>query len=137
MQQGSEPAAPQVLDVERPVFYTVTETSEILRLDESTLYRHLRNGTFPGVKIGGRYVVPHAVLEQLISDVLVTGRRVDLGKWTERWRAEQDAAAQRCDSSQPASSLRFDRGEVAAAGASRTAALAYLDRSEGGERSCR
>lgn len=77
----------------RPVFYTAAETSEILRLDESTLYRHLRNGTFPGVKIGGRYVVPQIVLERLIADVLATGRCLDLGKWTARWRAEQHATA--------------------------------------------
>jgi hypothetical protein len=78
----------------RPVFYTAAETSEILRLDESTLYRHLRSGTFPGVKIGGRYVVPQIVLERLIADVLATGRCLELGKWTARWRAEQHAAAQ-------------------------------------------
>lgn len=76
----------------RPVFYTAAETSEILRLDESTLYRHLRNGAFPGVKIGGRYVVPQIVLERLISDVLATGRCLDLAKWTAQWRAEQHAA---------------------------------------------
>ena len=55
---------------------------DILRLDESTLYRHLRNGTFPGLKIGGRYVVPGAVIERLVDDVLATGRCVDLGDWT-------------------------------------------------------
>lgn len=78
---------------QRPVFYTAAETSEIVRLDESTLYRHLRNGTFPGIKIGGRYVVPRVVLERLISDVLATGRCVDLAEWTEQWRADQVAVA--------------------------------------------
>ena len=79
----------------RPSFYTASETAEILRLDESTLYRHLRNGTFPGLKIGGRYVVPGAVLDRLVDDVLVTGRCVDLGDWTEQWRHEQIAALAR------------------------------------------
>lgn len=81
--------------VTRPSFYTATETAEILRLDESTLYRHLRNGTFPGLKIGGRYVVPGAVIERLIDDVLVTGRCVDLGDWTDQWRHDQIAALAR------------------------------------------
>lgn len=81
--------------VKRPSFYTAAETAEILRLDESTLYRHLRNGTFPGLKIGGRYVVPSAVLDRLVDDVLVTGRCVDLGGWTEQWRHEQIAALAR------------------------------------------
>ncbi|MGE3413430.1 MAG: helix-turn-helix domain-containing protein [Dehalococcoidia bacterium] len=79
----------------RPAFYTAAETAEILRLDESTLYRHLRNGTFPGLKIGGRYVVPGAVIERLVDDVLATGRCVDLGKWTTRWRHDQVAALAR------------------------------------------
>ena len=80
---------------ERPSFYTAAETAEILRLDGSTLYRHLRSGTFPGLKIGGRYVVPGAVLDRLVDDVLVTGRCVDLGGWTEQWRHEQIAALAR------------------------------------------
>jgi excisionase family DNA binding protein len=87
---SSQPAAPR-----RPSFYTAAETAEILRLDESTLYRHLRNGTFPGLKIGGRYVVPGAVIERLVEDVLATGRCVDLGDWTEQWRHDQVAALAR------------------------------------------
>jgi hypothetical protein len=78
--------------ISRPSFYTASETAEILRLDESTLYRHLRSGTFPGLKIGGRYVVPGVVFDRLIADVLVTGRCVDLSNWTEQWRHEQIAA---------------------------------------------
>lgn len=77
---------------EKPSFYTASETAEILRLDESTLYRHLRSGTFPGIKIGGRYVVPGAVIDRLVADVLLTGRCVDVISWTERWRQEQAAA---------------------------------------------
>lgn len=88
--QPDKPAA-----VSRPSFYTAAETAEILRLDESTLYRHLRSGTFPGLKIGGRYVVPGAVIERLVDDVLVTGRCVDLGDWTRQWRHEQIAALAR------------------------------------------
>jgi Helix-turn-helix domain len=79
----------------RPSFYTASETAEILRLDESTLYRHLRRGTFPGLKIGGRYVVPGVVLERLIADVLVTGQCVDTSGWTEQWRNQQVAAITR------------------------------------------
>jgi excisionase family DNA binding protein len=86
---------PRVADVEGQIFLTAAEASKIFRLDESTLYRHLRNGIFPGVKIGGRYVVPRAVVERLISDVLATGRCVELSVWTERWRAVHRAAIER------------------------------------------
>lgn len=85
----------QQRDVKRPAFYTAAETAEIVRLDESTLYRHLRNGTFPGLKIGGRYVVPDAVIDRLVADVLATGRCIDVSAWTERWRHEQVAALAR------------------------------------------
>lgn len=70
------------------VFYTATEVSAMLRLDESTLYRHLRKGAFPGIKIGGRYVVPRAALVRLIELVIETGNCVDLATWTRRWRDE-------------------------------------------------
>lgn len=79
----------------RPAFFTAAETAEILRLDESTLYRHLRSGSFPGLKIGGRYVVPGAVIDRLVDDVLVTGKCVDLGDWTTQWRHDQVAALAR------------------------------------------
>ena len=90
---SSETSSPTA--ARRPSFYTAAETAEILRLDESTLYRHLRNGTFPGLKIGGRYVVPGAVIERLVDDVLATGRCVDLGSWTQQWRHDQIAALAR------------------------------------------
>lgn len=80
---------------DRPSFYTASETAALLRLDESTLYRHLRSGTFPGIKIGGRYVVPSAVLDRIVDDVLVTGRCVDLVSWTQTWRQEQAAVLAR------------------------------------------
>jgi hypothetical protein len=116
MQHLLPPVTPNTLDsqshpvVERhcPAFYTAAETSKMLRLDESTLYRHLRNGTFPGVKIGGRYVVPHAVLERLISDVLATGRCVDLAEWTEQWQVKQAAAVKQFPGSSQAPTLVSD-----------------------------
>ena len=64
----------------------------MLRLDESTLYRHLRSGDFPGLKIGGRYVVPAAVIDRLVADVISTGRCLDLVRWTDSWRRQQAAA---------------------------------------------
>jgi hypothetical protein len=113
MDHPSQPVAERPPDSHSPyvpeprtvVFYTAAETSTILRLDESTLYRHLRSGTFPGLKIGGRYVVPRAVLDRLISDVLATGRCVDLADWTEQWRAEQDTATPRFSTGQRGAAL--------------------------------
>lgn len=80
------------MTAERPrPFLTAKEAAEQLRLDESTLYRHLREGRFPGVKIGGRYLVPAAVIDQLVADAIDAGSCVDTSEWTGRWR-EQRAA---------------------------------------------
>lgn len=74
--------------VSAPTFYNVAETAELLRLDQSTLYRHLRSGRFPAVKIGGRYVVPRVVVERLIAEVLEVGRCVDIASWSTAWRTD-------------------------------------------------
>lgn len=72
-----------------PAFYTATEAAELLRVDESTLYRHLRGGKFPGIKMGGRYVIPAAVIRRIVADIMATGRTLDLDSWTDQWRADQ------------------------------------------------
>jgi len=74
-------------------FLTVPEAAVQLRLDESTLNRHLREGRFPGVKLWGRYLVPAAVIGQLAADAIAAGRCIDVGQWTQRWRQEQAARA--------------------------------------------
>lgn len=76
----------------RRPFLNVREAARELRLDESTLYRHLREGRFPGVKVGGRYLVPTAVIEELAAGAMDAGHCVDIDEWTARWR-EQRAAA--------------------------------------------
>ncbi|RSM77080.1 DNA-binding protein [Amycolatopsis sp. WAC 01375] len=86
-----KPSLPAHLRTE-PTFYNVAEAAGLFRLDQSTMYRHLRSGSFPGLKIGGRYVVPRVVVERLISDVLAVGQCVDVAEWASRWR-DQAAAA--------------------------------------------
>lgn len=76
----------------RRPFLTVKEAARELRMDESTLYRHLREDRFPGVKVGGRYLVPAAVIEELVTDAIATGRCVDIEEWTDRRREERAAA---------------------------------------------
>lgn len=77
----------------RPVFLLVAETAAFMRLDESTLYRHLRAGRFPAVKVGGRYLVPAAVLDQLAEEALTSGTCVIVEEWATRWREQQAAKA--------------------------------------------
>lgn len=60
-----------------PAFYTVTETAQILRVGVSTLYRAIREGAFPAVRLRSRYVVPAIALDKLLAEVAETGGLVD------------------------------------------------------------
>lgn len=61
----------------RPAFYTVKEAAAILRIGASTLYRIIREGDFPAVRLRSRYVVPAAVLDRILADVAESGGLVD------------------------------------------------------------
>ena len=54
-------------------FLLVREAAAIMRMDESTLYRHLRAGRFPAVKVGGRYLVPAAAVAQMADEAVASG----------------------------------------------------------------
>lgn len=61
----------------RPAFYTVTEAARILRVGASTLYRAIREGAFPAVRLRSRYVVPAIALDKLLAEAADTGGLVD------------------------------------------------------------
>jgi excisionase family DNA binding protein len=61
----------------RPAFYTVREAAEVLRIGASTLYRIIREGDFPAVRLRSRYVVPAAALDRLLAEAEATGSVVD------------------------------------------------------------
>jgi excisionase family DNA binding protein len=60
-----------------PAFYTVRETAQILRVAPSMLYRAIRDGDFPAVRLRTRYVVPAVALDKLLQDAAETGGLVD------------------------------------------------------------
>lgn len=60
-----------------PAFYTVTEAARILRVGASTLYRAIREGAFPAVRLRTRYVVPAIALDKLLAEAAETGGLVD------------------------------------------------------------
>jgi excisionase family DNA binding protein len=73
-------------------FLLVREAARIMRMDESTLYRHLRAGRFPAVKVGGRYLVPAAAVTQMADEALATGQCVIVADWAAHWRELKVAA---------------------------------------------
>lgn len=62
----------------RPAFYTVSEAARVLRVAPSTLYRAIREGDFPAVRVRSRYVVPAAAVEQLAVEAAESGGCVDV-----------------------------------------------------------
>ena len=80
-------------DGARTRFLLVREAAPIMRMDESTLYRHLRADRFPAVKVGGRYLIPEAVVSQMAEEALTTGRCVVVEEWAARWRDQLAANA--------------------------------------------
>jgi len=73
----------------RPAFYTVREAAQILRVAPSTLYRSIRDGDFPAVRLRGRYVVPVAVLDRLAREAMETGGLVDPANAADERRTAQ------------------------------------------------
>jgi excisionase family DNA binding protein len=46
-------------------FFTVAEAAGLLGLSEPTLYRAIRAGEFPAIKVRGRYVVPAKAIDEM------------------------------------------------------------------------
>lgn len=65
-----------------PRFRSVPETAEILGMSEVTLYRAIREGQFPAVKVRGRYVVPSRALDDMETAAMATGAVVDAAEYT-------------------------------------------------------
>src|SRR5690242_4729849 len=61
-----------------PMFNTVREAAEILRVNAATIYRSIRAGSFPAVQVRTRYVVPAAALRAMAATAVNNGSCVEL-----------------------------------------------------------
>ncbi|GGX16594.1 helix-turn-helix domain-containing protein [Streptomyces chartreusis] len=73
---------------------TIDEAAEQLSVSYQTLWRAIRDGEFPGIKIRGRILVPIRAIELLMESVTRSGQLVDAADWTAAWRADASAAAE-------------------------------------------
>ena len=62
---------------------SIAEMARELGMSQMTLYRVIRAGEFPAVRIGRRLFVPAQVLDQLAESALATGREVSAAEWAE------------------------------------------------------
>ena len=58
--------------MQEPMFHTVREAAEILRVDAATIYRSIRAGSFSAVRIRSRYVIPAAALREVAATAVTT-----------------------------------------------------------------
>jgi excisionase family DNA binding protein len=78
--------------VDRPTFYTVREAARIMRCNPSTLYRAIREGAFPAVRVRTRYVVPAAAVEKLATEAADSGGCVDVAQMAAERRTAREVA---------------------------------------------
>lgn len=76
----------------RPAFYTVREAAKLLRVGPSTLYRIIRDGDFPAVRLRSRYVIPAVALDRLVAEVDQTGGVVDPSRIAAERRTAREVA---------------------------------------------
>ncbi|NWF28003.1 helix-turn-helix domain-containing protein [Streptomyces sp. PKU-EA00015] len=71
---------------------TIAEAADQLSVSYQTLWRAIRDGEFPGIKIRGRILVPIKAIELLLESVTTSGQLVDVADWTATWQAEATVA---------------------------------------------
>ena len=57
----AQPSAP-------PTFYDVQDIADMFRMSRMTVYRAIRSGELPAVRIRGRWIVPASVVAALVAD---------------------------------------------------------------------
>jgi excisionase family DNA binding protein len=62
-------------------FYSVPEVAEMIGTSSVTLYRAIRDGEFPAVRIRGRLVVPAKAIDAMIDAVVAEQSVVDAAAW--------------------------------------------------------
>lgn len=84
---------------QKKLFLTVAEAAKVLRVDQATIYRSIREDAFPAVRLRTRYVVPAAAIEQMIARVMESGGVLDIAEMTRQRRDEREFERQRSRSS--------------------------------------
>ena len=65
----------------RPLFLSVAEQAAELGISEVTLYRAIKAGEFPAVRIRGRLIIPAGAVTAMADAALSSGIAVDAANW--------------------------------------------------------
>ena len=64
-----------------PRFYSVADAAKVIGTSPVTLYRAIRDGEFPAVRIRGRLIIPARVLDEMVSAAVAGYSAVDAAQW--------------------------------------------------------
>lgn len=69
---------PPVSGAEGPRFYTVAQVAGMFGMAPVTLYRAIRGGQFPAVRIRGRLIVPAKAVDAIVDAAVADSTLTDL-----------------------------------------------------------
>lgn len=74
--------------------YTIPEAASLCSVSPEHLYRLVRAGAFPAVRMRrgseqGRYVIPAKAVEQLLNTATESSEPVEISDWTSSWDASR------------------------------------------------
>lgn len=64
-----------------PLFYSVPQAAELIGTSAVTLYRAIRDGEFPAMRIRGRLIVPAKAIEAMVDATVAEQSVVDAASW--------------------------------------------------------
>jgi excisionase family DNA binding protein len=92
-----------------PLFYTVPEVADVLRVESTTIYRAIREDAFPAIRIRGRYIVPAEAIRDLAAQATDRGGCVDVARLTRERHLLRQTGATSPRTDQPAPRAHIPR----------------------------
>ena len=64
-----------------PMFYSVPEAARMIGMAPVTLYRAIRDGEFPAMRVRGRLIIPARAIDAMIDAAITENTAVDASGW--------------------------------------------------------
>jgi excisionase family DNA binding protein len=81
MNARSTRATSDTSPVPAPRFYSVPQAARVIGTAPVTLYRAIRDGEFPAVRIRGRLIIPAQAIEAMAEAAVMDHAVVDAASW--------------------------------------------------------
>jgi excisionase family DNA binding protein len=64
-----------------PRFYSVPEAARMIGMAPVTLYRAIRDGDFPAMRVRGRLIIPARAIDAMIDAAITENTVIDASGW--------------------------------------------------------